>query len=287
MDAECSLVFSHYLRMECFARGIFQSSFLLKPNFVMSTYFGVRELGGVNSSWTGYVLLRCTRSVAVSLARWTLHRCAQGHGTLHPKSGSFNDTLPERHFFAASVHPLDRFSLEQTLEKLQHCYYFSKKKPKATEKVLSKFLTGAKVESESAEKLFCSQPVVIPNIQFQGTFFQFLMSNIIENESTIPNGVRCPTANACLVFGRFTLFGHQGSKKNNYIGITDQPFPFPTSLSDSHPLHSASMFPLGLAGMRPLASLTITCRAPLDFLVLLVGEDSPGMYLSATIMSPR
>lgn len=112
MDAECSLVFSHYLRMECFARGIFQSSFLLKPNFVMSTCFGVTELGGVNSSWTGYVLLRCTRSVTVSLARWTLHRCAQGHGTLHPKSGSFNDTLPERHFFAASVHPLDRFSLE-------------------------------------------------------------------------------------------------------------------------------------------------------------------------------
>lgn len=47
------------------------------------------------------------------------------------------------------------------------------------------------------------------------------------------------------------------------------------------------MLPLGRAAMRPLASFTMTCRAPLDFLVRLEGEDSPGRYLSATIISPR
>jgi hypothetical protein len=110
--------------MECFARGIFQSSFLLKPNFVMSTNFDIWGSCGRVKLFVDWICLfislRCTHSVVVSLARWTLHRCAQGHGTLHPKSGSFNDTLPECYFFAASVHPFDRFSLEQTLKKLQH-----------------------------------------------------------------------------------------------------------------------------------------------------------------------
>jgi len=54
-----------------------------------------------------------------------------------------------------------------------------------------------------------------------------------------------------------------------------------------YPLHRASMLPLGRAAMRPLASFTMTWRAPLDFLVRLEGEDSPGRYLSATIISPR
>jgi len=47
------------------------------------------------------------------------------------------------------------------------------------------------------------------------------------------------------------------------------------------------MLPLGLAAMRPLASLTMTWSEPLDRLILFVGDDSPVMYLSATIMSPR
>lgn len=71
-------------------------------------------------------------------------------------------------------------------------------------------------------------------------------------------------------FNHFDIF--------NWIKIT---------LLVSYPLHKASILPFGLAGISPLASLMMTCKAPFDFLVLFVGDDSLGMYLRATIMSPR
>lgn len=123
------LSFSPLFANGMFRTGNIQRSFLLRPNLHVSTCYRhePRDLEDT--------LLRLKMScffdvpVVFLLARWTLHRCAQGHGTLYPQSSTFNDTLPERYFFAAGIHPLYWFSLEQT---------------------------SAKVESQSAKKLFGS-----------------------------------------------------------------------------------------------------------------------------------